>query len=111
MTAAQLRLDDVPGPRRQVRRIRRNAEATIVALRKGGRLEAGDALLVALARTVADRCDELRGVDGAAFHESQALRLMVEVDQHLRNLGAPANDAFDQLLAAVSGPAPPGHPA
>jgi hypothetical protein len=110
LTAGQLRLGDMPGPR-QVRRIRRNAELTINALRATGRLEAGDALLIALIRTTADRCDELRGADGMAYHEAQALRLAAELETHLRNLGAPALDAFDQLLGIAQGPTPPSHPA
>ena len=76
-----------------------------------GRLEACDALLVALLRTCADRCDELRGVDGKEFHEAQALRLAGELEARLRSLGGPSTDAFDQLLAAATGPAPPGDPA
>jgi hypothetical protein len=46
-----------------------------------------------------------------AYHEAQALRLAAELETHLRNLGAPASDAFDQLLAIAQGPTPPSHPA
>jgi hypothetical protein len=37
--------------------------------------------------------------------------LAAELEQHLRNLGAPAFDAFDQLLAITQGPTPPSNPA
>ncbi|HEY2303236.1 MAG TPA: hypothetical protein VGH66_15155 [Acidimicrobiales bacterium] len=96
---------------RPVKRVRRSCDLTIKALRDSGRLEACDALLVALLRTTSDRCDELRGADGKEFHEAQALRLTGELEARLRSLGGPQTDAFDQLLAAATGPAPPGHPA
>lgn len=99
-----------PGPR-GVKRMRRAGDATIKALRKGGRLEDSDSLLVALLRTESDRCDELRGVDGKEFHETQALRLLFEIEARIRSIGGPQTDAFDQLLAAATGSAPPGHPA
>jgi hypothetical protein len=91
-----------------VKRVRRSLEATVRALRQGGRLEACDTLLVALLRTCADRCDELRGLEGKEFHEAQALRLTGELEARLRSLGGPSSDAFDQLLAAAAGPAPAG---
>jgi hypothetical protein len=91
-----------------VRRTRRAFDSTVTALRRGGRLEAADALLVAVGRTNADRCDELRGLDGKEFHEAQALRLMFEIARELANVGGPASDAFDQLLAAATRTAPPG---
>jgi hypothetical protein len=97
-------LDAGPPP---VKRIRRSTEKTITALRATGRLEPCDILLVALLRTCADRCDELRGEDGKEFHEAQALRLTGELEARLRALGGPSTDAFDQLLALASGPAPP----
>jgi hypothetical protein len=100
--------DAGPGP---VKRIRRSADVTIRAARKTGRLEEVDTLLVALLRTCADRCDELRGREDAAFHEAQALRLTGELEARLRSIGGPQTDAFDQLLAAATGTAPPGHPA
>ena len=93
---------------RPVRRVRKGADLTLRALRQSGRLEPVDASLVALFRTVCDRCDELRGVEGKEFHEAQALRLAVEVEARLRSIGGPATDAFDQLLAAATGPASPG---
>jgi hypothetical protein len=103
----QLTLIDVgPAP---VKRVRRSADATIRALKRGGRLEDVDELLIALLRTCADRCDELRGADGKEFHEAQALRLTGELEARLRTLGGPGGDAFDQLLAAAAGPAPTGH--
>jgi hypothetical protein len=105
----QLRLiDDGGGAARAVRRIRRAYDGSIKALRAGGRLEQADALLIAVGRTNADRCDELRAIDGKEFHEAQALRLMFEIARELQGVGGPS-DAFDQLLAAASSPAPPGH--
>ena len=101
-------IDAGPGP---VRRVRRSCDDTIKALRSSGRLEPCDVALIALFRTCADRCDELRGVEGKEFHEAQALRLYGEIEARLRSLGGPSTDAFDQLLAAATGPAPPGHPA
>ena len=97
-----------PGPP-PVRRTRRAFDATVRALRAGGRLEPVDALLVAVGRTNADRCDELRAVEGKEFHEAQALRLMFEIARDLANAGGPASDAFDQLLAAATGTPPPGN--
>jgi hypothetical protein len=96
-----------PGPP-PVRRTRKAYDRTVAALRAGGRLEPVDTLLVAVGRTNADRCDELRAIDGKEFHEAQALRLMFEIARELANVGGPASDAFDQLLAAASSPAPPG---
>ena len=92
---------------KRVRRIRRNAEATIRAARSTGRLENCDDLLVALVRTAADACDEQRGYEG----ENQALRLAADLEARLRAVGGPSDDAFDRLLAAASRPAPPRHSA
>jgi hypothetical protein len=108
--ADQVRLFEPDGGR-PTRRVRRQAERTLKALREAGRLEPCDALLVALIRTCADRCDELRAIEGKEFHEAQALRLAGELEARLRDVGGPAADAFDQLLAAATGSAPPGHPA
>lgn len=101
-------LELIPSDRRPVRRVRRSCDDTVRALRQAGRLEACDAMLVALLRTNADRCDELRGVEGKEFHEAQALRLQLEGEARLRSLGGPSTDAFDQLLAAATGSAAPG---
>jgi len=94
-----------------VRRMRREAEHTIKALRDAGRLERCDQLLVALVRTLADEADELRDDADGRYHLNAALKLLVEIDARLRTLGAPENDAFADLLAAVADPAPPSHPA
>ena len=90
---------------KRVRRIRRNAEATIRAARSTGRLEACDDLLVALVRTAADACDEQRAQEG----ENQALRLAADLEARLRAVGGTVDDTFDRLLAAASRPAPPSH--
>lgn len=91
-----------------VRRARKNYDATVKALRAGGRLEAADTALVALGRTVADRLDELRGAEGMAFHETQVARLMFDLLGRLDNIGGPAPDDFAALLAAASGTPAPG---
>lgn len=99
--------DPEPGRAPQVKRIRRSTDRTVRELRKLGRIEPVDTLLVALLRTCADRCDELRGEEGKEYHEAQALRLTGELEARLRGIGGPASDAFDQLLAAASGPTSP----
>ena len=66
------------------RRVRRSCDDTVRALRHSGRLELVDSALVALFRTICDRCDELRAMEGKEFHEAQALRLAVEVEARLR---------------------------
>ena len=96
---------------RPVRRVRKAADQTIRALRRTGCLEDVDGLLVALIRTNADRCDEMRGVEGKEFHEAQALRLQLDAETRLRSLRGPTDDAFDRFLAEATGPTPPGHPA
>ena len=103
-------LELIPGDHRPVKRVRRATDKTIAAARRAGRLEDYDDLLVALLRTNADRCDELRGVEGAAFHETQALKLQLEAEARFRTLGGPTDDAFDQLLAAAASSTPPSHP-
>src|SRR5215471_12837764 len=97
---------EVRGP---VKRLRREADRTIAALRAAGRLERCDQLLVALVRTTADVADEKRDDPDATYHLNAALKLLADLDGRLRGLGAPADDGFAQLLAAVTGPAPPGH--
>ena len=89
-----------------VKRVRRAYDRTVAELRAGGRLEPVDTLLVAVGRTAADRCDELRAEDGKEFHEAAALRLMYEIAGALSTVGGPS-DSFDQLLAAASGPTSP----
>ena len=108
MTDSTRLFDPEPGPK-PVRRARRSYDETVRALRAGGRLETVDLALIALGRTVADRLDELRGMEGKEFHETQVQRLMFDLLGRLDNVGGPVSDAFDQLLAAASGPAPPGH--
>ena len=51
------------------------------------------------------------GDPDAAWHLNAALKLLAELDGRLRQIGGPEHDAFAELLAAASGPAPPGHPA
>ena len=85
-----------------VRRLRREAERTIKALRDTGRLEAIDAGLVAAYRTTAEVADERRADPDAAFHLTQALKLFVEIDGRLRGLGdGDADDGWRALLDAA----------
>jgi hypothetical protein len=91
-----------------VRRMRREADNTIRALRDTGRLEPCDQLLVALIRTAADAADELRDDPDARYHFNATLKLLAELDARLRTLGGPDHDAFTDLLAAASGTATPG---
>ena len=90
-----------------VRRMRREADRTIKALRDGGRLEGVDQLLVALIRTTADVADEHRANPDAAYHLNAALRLLADLDSRLRTLGGPEVDDFAALLELASGTAPP----
>jgi hypothetical protein len=94
-----------------VRRLRRAADDTLRALRRSGRLEPCDTLLMALVRTTADVADQRRNDPDAAWHLNAALKLLADLDGRLRQIGGPEHDAFAELLAAASGPAPPGHPA
>jgi hypothetical protein len=97
-------LDSGPPP---VRRVRKAFDRTVGELRKLGRVEPSDSLLIAIGRTCSDGCDELRGVEGMEYHEAQRLRLALEVEARLRGVGGPVSDAFDQLLAAATGPTTP----
>ena len=100
-----------PTSPRPTLRLRREADATIRALRVEGRLTRRDQLLVALIRTTADAADEHRADPTAAYHLSAALKLLTDLDGRLRELAGPAHDALDDLIAAASDPgrtAPPG---
>jgi hypothetical protein len=100
-----------PGPGElPIHRLRRQAELTIDALRQGGRLERCDLLLVALVRTTAEVADERRDDPAQAFHLTQALKLLTELDGRLRTVAGPADDGFAELLAAVTAPSPPWRP-
>jgi hypothetical protein len=90
-----------------VKRLRREADATIKALRDSGRLERCDQLLVALIRTTADEADEIRDDPDARYHLNAALKILSDLDARLRTLGAPEHDAFADLLAAATGTGPP----
>ena len=99
-----------PGPP-AVKRLRRAADDTLRAMRRSGRLEDCDQLLVALVRTTADVADQRRNDPEAAWHLNAALKLLADLDGRLRSIGGPEHDAFAELLAAAAGGAPPGHPA
>jgi hypothetical protein len=90
-------------------RMRREADATIRALRAEGRLGPRDKLLVALIRTTADAADDHRADPDAAYHLAAALKLLTELDGRLRELAGPSHDEFDDLLTAAGTPgtAPP----
>ena len=96
-----------PGPP-AVLRLRRAADDTLRAMRRSGRLEDCDTLLVALVRTTADVADQRRNDPEAAWHLNAALKLLADLDGRLRQIGGPEHDAFAELLAAASGPAPTG---
>lgn len=98
-----------PGPP-AVLRLRRAADDTLRAMRRAGRLEDCDTLLVALVRTTADVADARRRDPDAAWHLNAALKLLAELDGRLRQIGGPEHDAFAELLAAAAGSAPPGDP-
>jgi len=98
------------GVRGPVARSRRDADATIAALRALGRLEAADQLLVSLIRTAADVADEKRADPDATYHLNAALKLLADLEARLRGVGATTDDGFADLLAAVTGPPPAGHP-
>jgi hypothetical protein len=83
------------------RRLRPALEHTINALRSTGRLEPCDALVLALARTAADKADSTRLGD---TERRQWARLLAQLELRLRDLGGPVDDAFAQLLAAAAGP-------
>jgi hypothetical protein len=90
--------------------VRRGVDATITALRSGGRLEPADAALIAMARTLADAMDDERAdVDGSGFTVATiAGRLLPVVDQ-LRGEQAAAFDGLDAFLASMApdtGPTP-----
>jgi hypothetical protein len=107
--AAQLfEVDGVPG---RVRRVRRGVDATVKALRDGGRLEPVDAALVAVARTLADALDDERSdVDGSAFTVGALAGKLTPVLDRLRGQAVP--DGFDdELRAALFGPLPDAPPA
>jgi hypothetical protein len=94
-----------------VLRLRREADATIRALRAEGALSRRDQLLVALIRTTADAADEHRADPTAAYHLAAALKLLADLDGRLRQLAPPVHDEFDDLLASaagVGGPTSPG---
>jgi hypothetical protein len=109
MTAPARRLQTAlfPTRTRPVLRLRREAEATIRALRADGLLRPRDQLLVGLVRTAADAADEHRADPGAAFHLSATLKLLTELDGRLRELAGPTDDALDDLIAAAGSSAPP----
>jgi hypothetical protein len=89
-----------------IRRLKRRAELTIGALRDAGRLERCESLLVALLRTTAEVADERRDDPAQAFHLTQTLKLLAELDGRLRTIAGPVDDAFDELLAAARATGP-----
>jgi hypothetical protein len=103
----RLQLALLPRGDRPVLRLRREAEATIRALRVDGCLGPRDKLLVALIRTTADAADQHRADPSAAFHLSATLKLLTELDGRLRQLAGPDHDALDDLIAAAGSTAPP----
>jgi len=103
----RLQLALLPTLDRPVLRLRREAEATIRALRAEGRLGPRDKLLVALIRTTADAADQHRADPSAAFHLAAALKLLTDLDARLRELAGPDHDALDDLISAAGSTTPP----
>jgi hypothetical protein len=87
--------------------MRREADATIRALRAEGILGPRDKLLVALIRTSADAADDHRDDPTAAFHLTATLKLLSDLDARLRQLAGPEDDALDALVAAAGSTSPP----
>jgi hypothetical protein len=86
-------------------RLRSGLEHTVRALRQTGRLEPCDALVLALARTAADKAESSSLSDR---EQRQWARLLSHLELRLRGLGGPVDDSWAQLLAAASGPLPAG---
>ena len=94
----------------RVRRVRRGVDATVAALRATGRLEAVDAALVAMARTLADALDDEHVTpDGSAFTVATLAGRLFPIVEELRGEQVGALDDLDALLAsmALEQPAPP----
>jgi membrane glycosyltransferase len=85
----------------EVHRLQAGLERTIKALRATGRLEPCDALVLALARTAAQRAES---PDLSPREQRQWARLLTQLEWRLRSLGAPVDDTFAALLQAASGP-------
>jgi len=91
-----------PGGNGRTRRVRRGVEATVSALRAGGRLEPVDAALVALARTLADAVDDERAdVDGSGYTVATLGGRLVPVLEILRGERVVGFDDLDALLAGM----------
>ena len=98
---SQTALFDVGGNGR-ARRVRRGVEASVKALRAGGRLEPVDAALVALARTLADALDDERAdVDGSGYTVATLGGRLVPVLEILRGERVVGFDDLDALLAGM----------
>jgi hypothetical protein len=50
--------------------------------------------------------DERRDDPAQAFHFTQTLKLLAELDGRLRTIAGPTDDSFDELLAAARGTGP-----
>jgi len=104
----QLELFHDAGRGAGVRRVRAGVDATIKALRSGGRLEPVDAATVALARTLADALDdEHADPDGSRFVVATLAGKLEPIVEVLRGERIAGFDEIDELLAAMAqeGPA------
>jgi hypothetical protein len=78
-------------------------EATIRALRATGRLEAADAALIALARTLADAIDDEHvGADGSAFVVGTLAARLFPVVGELRGDRVGTPDDLEALLDSMA---------
>jgi hypothetical protein len=103
--ATPARLFTVPEPPGPVRRVRRGVDATVAALRAGGRLEPVDAGLVALVRTLADAVDdEHTAADGSRFTVASLAGKLLPALDRLR--GVDVGPDHDDLTAALFGALP-----
>jgi hypothetical protein len=86
---------------------RTNASAlrvTVAALRQQERLEQADAALVHLAEALAQRLDRALAGDEKAYALANLSKTYFGVLLSLRDASPPIPDAFEALLAQLSGP-------
>lgn len=114
-SAPERLFDPDPEGIRAVARVRKGVDATLTALRTGGRLEPVDAAFVALARTVADAIDAEHTAAEPSRFTVGALAgrlhpILVELRGGVaadRDTGADVDAAFAQLSAAIRDATPP----
>jgi hypothetical protein len=89
--------------RKPVARVRRGVDATITALRAGGRLEPVDLAVIAMARTLADQIDaEVLVHEPSRFTIGTLIRTLHPIVTDLR--GPDVTDGLDPFIAGLSAP-------